>query len=85
MHCKYLSVVPYKSFEKFSKALYGTTGGTYSARVFRPVMSVWYLDPDRFTLCMCSTVSEANMSRQTTLGRFGFEKSISQRNSDIFS
>ena len=24
--------------ENFSKALYGTTGGTYSARVFRPVM-----------------------------------------------
>ena len=44
---------------------------------------VWYLDPDRVTLilCMCSTVSEAIMSRQTTLGRFGFEKSISQRNS----
>ena len=32
-------VVPYKALEKFSKALYGTTGGTYSARVFRPVMS----------------------------------------------
>ena len=28
-----------KSLEKFSKALYGTTGGTYSARVFRPVMN----------------------------------------------
>ena len=26
-------------------------------------------------------VSEAKMSRQTTLGRFGFEKSISHRNS----
>ena len=38
MHCKYLSVVPYKALEKFSKALYGTTGGTYSARVFRAVM-----------------------------------------------
>ena len=32
------SVVPYKALEKFSKALYGTTGGTYSPRVFRPVM-----------------------------------------------
>ena len=31
-------VVPYKALEKFSKALYGTTGGTYSARIFRPVM-----------------------------------------------
>ena len=40
MHCKYLSVAPYKALEKFSKALYGTTGGTYSARVFRPVMPV---------------------------------------------
>ena len=38
MHCKYLSVVQYKALEKFSKALYGTTGSTYSARVFRPVM-----------------------------------------------
>ena len=38
MHCKYLPVVPYDALEKFSKALYGTTGGTYSARVFRPVM-----------------------------------------------
>ena len=38
MHCKNLSVVPYKALEKFSKALYGTTGSTYSARVFRPVM-----------------------------------------------
>ena len=40
MHCKYLPVVPYNALEKFSKALYGTTGGTYSARVFRPVMFV---------------------------------------------
>ena len=31
-------VVPYKALEKFSKALYGATGGTYSARLFRPVM-----------------------------------------------
>ena len=37
----------------------------------------------RVTLCMCSTDfrSEAKMSRQTTLGRFGFEKSISHRTS----
>ena len=28
----------YKALENFSKALYGTAGGTYSARVFRPVM-----------------------------------------------
>ena len=27
-------VVPYKALEKFSKALYGTTVGTYSPRVF---------------------------------------------------
>ena len=31
-------VVPYKALEEFSKALYGTTGGTCSARFFRPVM-----------------------------------------------
>ena len=35
-------VVPYKALENFSKALYGTRGGTYSARVFRPVI------PERF-------------------------------------
>ena len=38
MHCKYLPLSPYKPLEKFSKALYGTKGGTYSARIFRPVM-----------------------------------------------
>ena len=32
MHCKYLTLSP--------KALYGTNGGTYSARFFRPVMRV---------------------------------------------
>ena len=31
-------VVRYKTLEKFSKALYGTTEGTCSARFFRPVM-----------------------------------------------
>ena len=31
-------VVPYKALENFSKALYGTTGGTYSARIFRSVV-----------------------------------------------
>ena len=31
-------VVPYKALEKFSKALYGTTECTCSARFFRPVM-----------------------------------------------
>ena len=38
MHCKVPPFAPYKSLENFSKALYGTTGGTYSAQVFRPVM-----------------------------------------------
>ena len=38
MHCKYLPLSLYKPLEKFSKALYGTKGGTYSARIFRPVM-----------------------------------------------
>ena len=43
MHCKYLPVVPYKALENFSKALYGTTGGTYSACIIRPVMPVNYM------------------------------------------
>ena len=30
--------VPYKALGNFSKALYGTTGGTSSARFFRPIM-----------------------------------------------
>ena len=29
----------YKALEKISKDLYGTTGGTYSAHDFHPVMS----------------------------------------------
>ena len=36
-------VVPYKAFGKFSKALYGATGGPRSARVFRPVTREWKL------------------------------------------
>ena len=32
---------PYKALEKFSKAVYGTTGGTCSARDFRPLMGHW--------------------------------------------
>ena len=31
-------LVSYKALGNFSKALYGATGGTYSARVFRPVI-----------------------------------------------
>ena len=42
------------------------------------ITSVWYLDLYRVTLCISS---EDKMSRQTTLGRFGFEKSISHRTS----
>lgn len=35
MHALWVpSVVPYKALEKFSKALYGTTVGAYSPRVF---------------------------------------------------
>ena len=41
VHCKYLPLSLYKPLEKFSKALYGTKGGTYSARIFRPVMLYW--------------------------------------------
>ena len=32
-------VIPYKTLEKLSKALYGATGGTCSARFFRSVMN----------------------------------------------
>ena len=32
-------VAPYTALENFSKPLYGTTGGTCSARFFRPVMA----------------------------------------------
>ena len=46
VHCKYLPLSHTKALEKFSKALYGITGGTYSARIFRPAMMVsgmgWY-------------------------------------------
>ena len=31
-------VVLYKALGNFSKVLYGTTGGNFSARFFRPVM-----------------------------------------------
>ena len=40
---EFVPVVPYKALENFPKALYGTTGGTYSARVFRPVIRYWTL------------------------------------------
>ena len=44
-------VVPYKALEKFPKALYGTTGGTCSARFFRLVMfldRVFFLKVTKF-------------------------------------
>ena len=50
MHCKYLPLSLYKPLEKFSKALYGTKGGTYSARIFRPVMLAIYV---RLALASC--------------------------------
>ena len=31
-------IVPYRALGKFTRTLYGTTEGTCSARVFRPVM-----------------------------------------------
>ena len=53
---------PYKALENFSKALYGTTGGTYSACIIRPVMSgsrskmeilieIYYGAPRRLSAC----------------------------------
>ena len=50
MHCKYFPLFDTKALEKFSKALYGTTGGTYSARVFRPVMNICYSPAGRSVL-----------------------------------
>ena len=42
-------VVPYKALEKLPKALYGTTGGTCSARLFRPVMiEIFILQENHF-------------------------------------
>ena len=41
------SIVPYKALEKFSKALHGTMGSTYSAQVFRPVMVHLSSSPDQ--------------------------------------
>ena len=35
----YFPLSPYKALENFSKALYGTTEGTYSAHVFRPIIA----------------------------------------------
>ena len=35
-------VVPYKALRNFPKALYGTTGGTCSARFLRPVIGAVY-------------------------------------------
>ena len=40
-------VVPYKALEKFSKALYGTTRGTYSAPFSRPVMDIFFKDIEK--------------------------------------
>ena len=62
MHCKYLPVVPYKALENFSKALYGTTGGTYSACIIRPVMSnVEFLQSSRIEMVLFSETGERKL------------------------
>ena len=48
VHCKYLPLSHTKALENFSKALYGTTGGTYSARIFRPVMLERIMSADKY-------------------------------------
>ena len=66
MHCKYLPLSPYKALEKFSKALYGTKGGTYSARIFRPVMDASITNTQtlsRFSIKNCSTLSGSRFSK----------------------
>ena len=42
LHCTVALVVPYKALGNFPKAFYGTTGGSCSARVFRPVIPVMH-------------------------------------------
>ena len=49
-------VVPYKALEKFSKALYGATGGTWSARFFRPVMHIYHFDIFYLMMGSCSEI-----------------------------
>ena len=69
MHCKYLPVVPYKALENFSKALYGTTGGTYSACIIRPVMQLARKE------CMtkvCLDVLESDFGERLWLFRHSF-------------
>jgi len=41
---RYARKTPHKFLEKFSKNLYGTTGGTYSSRFLRPVMAEGHVD-----------------------------------------
>ena len=44
---------PYKALENFSESLYGTTGGTYRACVFRPVMNpLHFYNVSFFTLIL---------------------------------
>ena len=66
MHCKYLPLSPYKPLEKFSKALYGTKGGTYSARIFRPVMS----GREKLGLECIEGISGRKWLRENIVGQF---------------
>ena len=57
-------VVPYKPLEKFSKALYGTTGGTYSARIFRPVknaLQVLYKSFNKYIILLRGNSSQIGL------------------------
>ena len=45
---RYACKTPHKFLEKFSKNLYGTTGGTYSSRFLRPVMQRSHCGPNEF-------------------------------------
>ena len=70
MHCKYLPVVPYKALENFSEALYGTTGGTYSACIIRPVMFLlWIRNCRPITgTAVCLVDWDAQLMRGVTVG-----------------
>ena len=49
-----ISRCPIQALEKFSKAFYGTTGSTYSALVFRPVMKIFSPEQINFSPDECT-------------------------------
>ena len=56
---------PYKALEKFSKAVYGTTGGTCSARDFRPLMTLPVLKSSFLSVLFCFVVGITGGSKSS--------------------